>query len=200
MEQIKTALMEFGPCSIGELWDYMRSDFYLSRGRKLVELNKSQIRYAVEKLVRNEPGIFRLYTLNGTRVRYGFRQFKELSKVEPRYLQVKGDLWRCMKCGMPIYQYGNHMYHFEYPCEECQAQSRFKRIKVNGEFYAIVDGNYVYGVLDNLHLGNLRLPEVYRGDQEDVLSELWAINIHARDAEVVEWDKILCLNAQEILC
>jgi len=55
-------------------------------------------------------------------------------------------------------------------------------------------------VLDNLHLGNLRLPEVYRGDQDGIVSELWAINLRAREAEVVEQDKVLCLNAREILC
>ena len=197
---IQTILLEFGPCAIPEILDYLRSNFFYQKGYYTsIEWSRSKIKYQLKKISKENDEIFKFQSINGYKIRYGTTRFKYYLLMEPRYLRVKGYIKRCMFCGMPIYIFDSKVFHFKYKCKQYQTQNFFKLLKVDF-FWAIVSRNYIHGILDDLQSGKLRLPgrnqnKSYKG----IHSELWLINKKAREKELIESDRLLPLKAEEYI-
>lgn len=200
MEIIESILLEFEPCSITELLDYLRSDFFLQKGNySSQEWTYSKIRYYLDKITQEHKKIFKFECKDGFKVRYGRSKFNYYLLEEPRYLKVQGYLKRCMFCGMPIYVKDSRLFHFKYQCKQYQPQECFKLLKVS-TFWAIISRDYVYGILDDLYSCSIRLPDINRNDtNNEIFSELWLINEKARGAGIIEKDRLLTLKPEEIL-
>jgi len=200
MDIIESILLEFEPCAITEVFDYLRSDLFYQKGNySLEEWTRSKIRYHLDKLSQENKKIFKFESNSGFKVRYGFSKFKYYLLEEPRYLKVKGYLKRCMYCGMPMYIIDADVFHFKYKCKQYQPQENFKLLKVD-DFWAISSRDFVCGILDDLQSPTLRLPGVNRNqNNKEFFSELWLINEKAREMGIIESDRLLPLKAEEYL-
>jgi len=197
---IRSILYEFGPCSSAEILDYLRSNLFYQKGHiSSQEWTRSKIKYQLDKISHKDDKIFKFQSNSGFKNRYGITKFKFYLLYEPRYLIVKGYLKHCMFCGMPIYIKGTKVFHFKYKCNQYQEQEYFKLIPVKN-FWAIISRDFVFGVLDDLHSCALRLPGWNQKKKgENILSELWLINEKARELELIEFDRLLPLNAEEYI-
>lgn len=200
MKIIETILNEFGPCSTSEVLDYLNSDFFYNKGNySSHDWTKSNIRYYLDKISQENEKIFKFESSSGYKVRYGLSNFEYYLRSEPRFLKVKGQLKRCIYCGMPIYANENNEFHFKYKCEQCIPQDYFKLVKLNS-IWVIISRDYVFGVLDDLSSCSIRLPGKNQDSQKDnSLSELWLINEKARELELIEEDRLLTLKADEFI-
>ncbi len=197
---IHSILLEFGPCSIIEILDYMQSDLFYQKGYfSPKEWTHRRVEYQLDKICKNNKKIFKFQCNSGFKVRYGMTKFIYYLLREPRFLKSQGYLKHCMFCGMPIYINDNEVFHFTYKCNQYQKQDYFNLIKVNN-FWGIISRDFVYGILDDLHSCVLRLPgTIYKKTHASPLSELWLINQKARKNELIESDRLLPLKAEEFI-
>lgn len=197
---IHSILLEFGPCSSAEILDFMKSDLFYQKGHiSSEEWTHSKIQYQLDKISLKDDKIFKFQSNSGYKNRYGLTKFQFYLLYEPRYLKVKGYLKHCMFCGMPIYINGTEVFHFRYKCNQYQEQDYYKLIKVEN-IWAIISCDFVYGILEDLHSSALRLPGWNQNKSSDnFLSELWLINEKAREKELIEFDRLLPLNAEEYI-
>ncbi len=200
MDIIQSIILEFQPCSVSEIYDYLRSDFFLQMGNYTSqEWSRSKIRYYSDKLAEDNYMFFKFESNSGYKVRYGVSRFKDYLIEEPRYLKVKGYLKRCMYCGMPIYINDSEVFHFKYKCKQYKPQEYFKLIKVEN-FWAIITRDFVYGILEDLNSCILRLPGRNQSNlDEGIHSELWLINKKVREMGLIEADRLLSIKAEEYL-
>jgi len=200
MNIIYSILLEFGPCSSLEMLDFLRSDLYYQKGYiSSEEWTHSKIQYQLKKISRNNKDIFKFLCDDGFKIRYGTTKFQYYLLQEPRFLKVKGYLKRCMFCGMPIYINESKVFHFKYKCNQYQEQKYFKLVKID-YFWTIISRDFVYGILDDLKSCSLRLPGKNKSKTKDnFLSELWLINETLREKEIIEFDRLLTLKAEEYI-
>jgi hypothetical protein len=200
MDIIKSIILEFGPCAVREVLDYICSDLFLQKGYySPEEWTYSKTLYHMDKVSESDKRIFKFQCDSGYQVRYGSTKFNYYLLEEPRYLKVKGYLKRCMFCGMPIFVQGNNVFHFKYKCKQYKPQDNYKLLKVN-DFWSIVSRNYIHGILDDLRSAKLRLLGRNQNSSEsNVASELWLINNKARELELIESDRVLSLYAEEYI-
>ncbi|MHA1151000.1 MAG: hypothetical protein ACTSR8_22490 [Promethearchaeota archaeon] len=200
MSLIYSLLLEFGPCSTTELLDFLNSDLYLHKGLPVCQdFTRSKLRYQLNKFAKNNKEIFKFRCENGFKVRFGTTIFKYYLPYEPRSLKVQGYLKPCIFCGMPIYINQNKVFHFKYKCSQYQEQEYFRLLKLEN-FWAIISRDFVYGILDNLHSYELRLPgPIKNKTNSNIKSELWLINDEAREREIIEPDRILPVKAEEFI-
>lgn len=199
MEHLERILSEFGPCTITEILDYLKSDFFQIKGQfNPEEWTYSKVNYRVNKIVEENPKFFKFECTTGYKFRFGVSKFKYYSLKEQRFLKIKGYLKRCMFCGMPMFIEDERIFHFKYHCTQYEPQDYFKLIKVEN-FRAIISKDFVHGILDSLNSSELRLPENYKGENANVSTELWLINKKARENKFIESDRLLPLRAEEYI-
>lgn len=199
-EIIKSIITEYGPCAVNEALDYLKSDFFFQKGNFTPEeWSYRKVQYYLNKMTDNYRDIFKFSCDSGYSVRYGQTKFSYYLLEEPRFLKVKGYLKRCMFCGMPIYINETKVFHFRYNCKQFKPQNYFKLLKIDN-FWAIISGDFVYGILDDLQSCQLRLPNYYQNRMYNMLqSELWLINQKARESQIIESDRLLPLKAEEYI-
>jgi len=200
MNLIESIILEFGPCSTTEILDYLRSDLVFQKGHySKKEWTRSKIRYQLNKILKNNPKIFKFSCNSGYSVRYGLTKFEYYLLEEPRYLKPEGYLKRCMYCGMPIYINGAKVFHFRYNCKQYHPQNYFTLLTVK-DFWAILSRDFIYGILENLQSCEIRLPANNQTDSDDdIISELWLINKKAHEKGIIEFDRFMSLKAEEFI-
>jgi len=196
---ILSILQELSPCSSYEIYDYMKSNFFYEKGHYYFDdLSIPKISRFLTQIEKENSNIFKFKCSDGFNFRYGFTKFKYFLPLENRYLRPQGYLKRCMHCGMPIYIEGNRIFHFKYQCSQYKQQNYYKLLRF-GKKKAILSHNFIYGVIDDLNSGILRLPYKSKQDNERVASELWLINEKARKIGWIESDRLLSLKADEYI-
>ncbi|MHA1683673.1 MAG: hypothetical protein ACTSUE_22235 [Promethearchaeota archaeon] len=196
--QIKKALVEFGPCSVRDLFDYLQSSLALKRGLYIPgTLTMDKLRRELEKLVDTDESIVKFNCTSGTKIRYGLTNFVDYPISETRYLHPSGTIHACMYCGLQVFTKGCQTFHFPGLCSQCINQTFFKIIRF-AESKAIVSNSFVFGVIDKENKYHLRLPkQLHVEGYKSLLSELWYINELAREKGIIHKEKILPLNVME---
>ena len=192
--------MEFGPCSVRDLYDYLRSDLAHKRGLHVgAEINLDNLRNSLEKLIERDQRIIKFQCKSGTKIRYGFTKYVSILPTEPRFLKVKGRLDRCFRCGQLKFTSESKIFHLPAACPFYKAQNYFKILKIN-DARVIISENFVYGVIDNLNTPQIRFPGViFDKTVNDRISELWYINNIAHQQEIIIPDRLLPLKVDERL-
>jgi hypothetical protein len=199
-EQIRKALMEFGPCSVRELHDYLRSDLALKRGLFCSkDTSMELLRAELNALAEENKTIIKFMCKTGTKVRYGITLFPGDRASETRYLVPMGTLQTCVYCALPIFTCENRRFHFPAKCTEYKTQNYFKIFRYK-DTRAIISDDFVYGVIDNTEPFTLRLTkEVHLDKANRVLSELWYINQQACQQQQIPAGRLLPLKTRETM-
>ncbi|MHA1996822.1 MAG: hypothetical protein ACTSU9_01820 [Promethearchaeota archaeon] len=197
-DQVKKALVEFGPCSVRDLFDYLQSSLALKRGLYIPgTLTMDKLRRELEKLVDTDESIVKFNCTSGTKIRYGLTNFVDYPISETRYLHPSGTIHACMYCGLQVFTKGGQTFHFPGRCSQCNNQTFFKIIRFAGS-KAIISDSFVFGIIDKENKYKLRLPkQIHVEGYKSLLSELWYINELAREKGMIPKGKILPLNAME---
>ncbi|MHA1368589.1 MAG: hypothetical protein ACTSRA_02575 [Promethearchaeota archaeon] len=203
---VKKALLEFGPCSVRDLFDYMRSDFALKRGLYIFKDFSIDILYkTLNKLVEKNELIVKFSCSSGTKVRYGYTNLPGCLPGEPRYLEPIGNLECCSFCGSPVFIYNGNKFHLHADCFKYSRQKTFIILRYNNT-KAIISDSFVFGVIDGKMDYRIRLPGIINKPPEitsklrfGVFSELWYINELAREKGLVPPGRLLPLKVKETL-
>ena len=199
-ENIRRALLEFGPCSVRDLYEYLRSDIAVKRGLCYPkDLTIEGIRREMEGLT-EENGMFVKFTCStGTKIRYGITQIPDYSRTEPRYLVPSGTVHTCIHCALRIFECDGNVLHFPGNCINNHPQDHFKILQFN-DMDVIISDNFVYGIIERKTPYTLRLTKEFRHDiTNKMCSELWYINQKARLKNRVPKDRLLPLKALETI-
>jgi hypothetical protein len=196
--KIRKALVEFGPCSVRDLYDYLRSTFAIKRGLYCPrDLTINGIRTELEAIVGEEGTVAKFQCTSGTKVRYGITQFTYYSPSEQRFLSPRGSLHTCVDCAFPIFECDGRSFHLPARCDKNVPQDYFKIMQYKDE-KVILSNDFVYGIIENAAPCTLRLTKEFKQSGTNRLfSELWYINQQARSRQLVPPDRLLPLKTKE---
>ncbi len=190
--------MEFGPCSVRDLYDYLRSPFALTRGLYCSKnITIDAVRRELNALVSENREIVRYSCHSGTKIRYGVTLLRGFSQSETRFLKPNGVMHTCIYCGLRIFECDGRKFHFPAMCTQNVAQNYFKILKIK-DAIAIISDDFVYGIIDDVAPYILRLSkEIHRDITGQPISELWYINRRAQQKKFVPVGRLLPLKTKE---
>lgn len=198
-DQLQKALIDFGPCSVRELYEYLRSDISARRGLQCDKhVTLETVRNNVESLVATNPKYSKFQCTSGTKVRYGFVRVPRFPDAETRHLIPAGVVSTCPACGMQVFEEDGRGFHFPARCDNYVPQSFFKVIHFS-QGKAIISDAFVHGIVDNARPYALRLPkEMEASGSTGVISELWHVNDRARAMGFLPPTGLLPLKVREV--
>lgn len=196
--KIREALVEFGPCSVRDLYDYLRSTFAIKRGLYCPrDFTINGIRAELEAIAGEENTIAKFNCTSGTKIRYGITKFTFYSRSVQRFLTPGGSLHTCVDCAFPIFECDGHSFHLPARCDKNVHQEYFKILQYKDE-KVILSSDFVYGIIENAEPYTIRLTKEFRQNNTNRLfSELWYINQQARFKRLVPPDRLLPLRTKE---
>jgi hypothetical protein len=185
--QIRTALGEFGPCTVRDLYDYLRSDLAVTRGLlRSNGLSKNRIYQELNNIIKEDESIVK-FQCDDSIFRFGVTQYPQYLHSEPHFLSLKAKLRTCIDCAQQIMECDDLSFHFPARCDKYEPQHYFKILPLK-DVRAIISDDFTYGVMEKNYIFSLRWPKE---------SELWVINELARKLGHIPPSRLLPLKTHE---